>query len=87
MIYILTAAWVLVAALKWSGLAIALAGVSIFGWYFIRANARAARKDSADVTVVAWGGAAARSGIKILVLGIMVQVVGFLLAMALPGRM
>ena len=40
-------AWTFVGVLKFGGLAVALIGVAVFGWYFVRGNARAAR-DNAD---------------------------------------
>ena len=83
---ILDVAWSLSAILKFGGIAVALAGVAIFGWYFVRANARAARNESEEGASVAWGGAGAKIGIKILGLGILLQIAAFLLAVVLPGR-
>lgn len=81
---ILNLIWTLTGFLKFTGLALALGGVAMFGWYFVRANARAARKDDAPV---AWGGAGAMNGVKILGLGLGVQLLAFVLILLLPGRM
>jgi hypothetical protein len=61
--------------------------VALFGWHFVRANARAARKDAGDDAPVAWGGAGAMQGLKILGLGLGVQFAAFVLMLLLPGRM
>ena len=65
----------------------ALAGVATFGWHFVRANARAARKDAGDDAPVAWGGAGAMLGAKLLGVGLAVQLAAFVLIALLPGRM
>ena len=83
---ILDAAWLLSAILKYGGIIVALGGVAIFGWYFVRANARAARKEDEEGASVAWGGTGARNGLKVLGLGILLQLAAFLLAIVLPGR-
>jgi len=71
---------------KYAGLALALAGVALFGWYFVRDNARAATRDTGD-GAVAWGGPRALLGAKIVAAGIALQVAAFLVAAFLPGRM
>jgi hypothetical protein len=58
----------------------------MFGWHFVRAHARAARKDAGDDAPVAWGGAGAIKGVKILGAGLGVQLVAFVLILLLPGR-
>jgi hypothetical protein len=83
---ILDAAWLLPSILKYAGIIVALGGVAIFGWYFVRANARAAREEDAEGGSVAWGGAGAKTGIKVLGLGMALQIAAFLLAVVLPGR-
>ena len=83
---ILDAAWLLSAILKYGGIVVALGGVAIFGWYFVRANAREARKENEEEASVSWGGAGGRSGLKVLGLGILLQLAAFLLAAVLPGR-
>ena len=83
---ILDLAWMLSSVLKFGGLALALGGVAMFGWYFVRANARAARNDVGANAAVAWGGADAMKGVKLLALGLAVQVAAFVLILLLPGR-
>ena len=51
------AAWLLIKVLSYGGLAVALLGVAIFGWHFVRLNARAGRGDSGDIPrILAWSG-------------------------------
>lgn len=78
--------WTLSAFFKYGGLLLALAGVAIFGWYFVRANARAALQDTGENTV-AWGGPRAVTGLKVLAAGMVVQVLAFGISAFLPGRM
>ena len=86
MVLLLNAAWALYSVLKFAGLAIAIIGVAIFGWYFVRANARAARNADKNASI-AWGGAGATVGLKVIAFGLAMQVTGFLLALVLPSRM
>ena len=83
---LLNLAWIFCGTLKFSGLAVALGGVAMFGWYFVRANARAARKDAGENAAVAWGGAGAMRGAKVLALGLLMQFAAFILMALLPGR-
>ena len=69
---ILSAAWFLVQFLKYIGLAIALLGVVIFGWYFVSINACAARSSRNDVSPEAWRDPGAIRGAKLLGIGIVV---------------
>lgn len=80
-------AWIFVGVLKFGGLAVALIGVAIFGWYFVRGNAQAAREDASTVPSSSWRGAGPIFGAKILGLGIALQILSVLLAVALPGRL
>ncbi len=82
---LLDIAWMFCGLLKYGGLAVALGGVVIFGWHFVRANARAARQ-TVDENTVAWGGPGAMLGVKVLAVGVAVQVVAFVLMLLLPGR-
>jgi len=83
---LLDAGWMISSFLKYGGLAVALGGVAIFGWYFVGANARAAQRDG-DQNSVAWGGAGAMLGIKVLAVGVAVQLASFVLRLLLPGRL
>ena len=78
-------AWALDGTLKYGGFIIALAGVAIFGWYFVRINARAALAERSDIPVKSWRGSGALFGAKIFALGIVVQVASFILGTMLPG--
>jgi hypothetical protein len=86
---ILDAAWMFAGFLKFGGLAVALGGVAMFGRHFIRSNARGAHNDSAGAdgdAPIAWGGAGAKRGLKVLALGLALQLAAFVLALLLPGR-
>jgi hypothetical protein len=80
-------AWTFVGVLKFGGLAVALIGVAVFGWYFVRGNARAARGDCDKVPSSSWRGPGPILGTKILGVGIALQVLSVLLAGVLPGRL
>jgi hypothetical protein len=80
-------AWTFVGMFKFGGLAVALIGVAVFGWYFVRGNAQAARDDSDKVPSSSWRGPGPIFGAKILGVGIALQVLSVLLAMALPNRL
>ncbi len=83
MMQVLAVAWVLAKVFKYAGLAVALGGVVFFGKYFIRQNARAAQSENQPV---AWGGAGAMTGLRIVVIGLAIQVAGFVFALCLPVR-
>jgi hypothetical protein len=83
----LSLAWMVVGVLKFGGLGVALIGVAVFGWYFVRGNAQAARSDSDKVPSSSWRGPGPIFGAKILGLGIALQVVSVLVVVALPGRL
>jgi hypothetical protein len=83
---ILNLAWIFCGTLKFGGLAVALGGVAMFGWYFVKANARSARRDAGEDARVAWGGKGAMTGAKVLALGLVAQFAAFLLMALLPGR-
>jgi hypothetical protein len=80
-------AWTFVGVLKFGGLVVALIGVAVFGWYFVRGNAQAARDDSNKVPSSSWRGPGPIFGAKILGFGIALQLLSVLLAVALPGRL
>jgi hypothetical protein len=83
----LNLAWMFVGVLKFGGLAVALSGVAVFGWYFVRGNAQAARDNADKVPSSSWRGPGPIFGAKILGTGIALQVMSALLAAALPGRL
>lgn len=87
---LLDLAWMFCGLLKYGGLALALAGVVMFGWYFVRANAHAAKQDAhkqdGSENAIVWGGPRAMMGAKVIGLGLAVQLVAFVLMALLPGR-
>jgi hypothetical protein len=83
----LNLAWMFVGILKFGGLAVALIGVAVFGWYFVRENAQAAQGNSNKVPSSSWRGPGPIFGAKILAVGMTLQVMSVLLAVALPGRL
>jgi hypothetical protein len=82
----LDAGWLLQKSLSFGGLAIALAGVATFGWYFVRINALAAQGDSNEVPPQSWRGPGARIGLMIFVTGVALAGASVVLAAMLPGR-
>jgi hypothetical protein len=81
------AASILYSTLKIGSLIFALAGVAVFGWYFVRANTRAARDVSEKNAGVSWGGNGAKIGVRVLVFGLLLQLPAFLLVVVLPSRL
>ncbi len=84
---VLDIAWLLVKILSYGGLAVALLGVAIFGWHFVRINARAGRGETSAVPAASWRGPGATLGLKILLLGAGLQVASFFLSAVLPPRL
>ncbi len=80
-------AWLIVGVLKFGGLALALIGIAVFGWYFVRGNDRAARDGAGGVPSSSWRGPGPILGAKILAGGIALQLLSVLLAVMLPGRL
>lgn len=66
--------------LSFGGLAIAFAGVAIFGWYFVLINARAAQVEMNKIPRSSWHGKGAMRGLRTLALGITLQLASFILA-------
>ena len=85
--YLLGAAWVLIKFLSYGGFAVALAGVAVFGWHFVRINARAAERGGPDIPLEAWRGTGAMRGLYILACGAGMQIASMLLAVIVPGRL
>jgi hypothetical protein len=84
--FLLDAAWMLAKALSFAGLVIALSGVGVFGWHFVRANAAAAKVEGQENQAVAWGGQGARTGLMILAGGVAMAFLAVVLRLVLPGR-
>jgi hypothetical protein len=85
MTYIHDAAWILVKTLSFGGVAVALAGVAIFGWYFIRLNAIAAQGEANSIPAESWRGRGAKRGLVVFAGGAGLQLSSFLLAAMLRG--
>ena len=73
-------AWILTEALSYGGLAVALAGVAIFGWYYVLINARAARVDMNKIPGKSWHGKGAKFGLWTLAVGLAMQLASFIVA-------
>jgi hypothetical protein len=85
--FFLDIAWPLVSVLKYLGLAAALGGVAVFGWFFVRGNAQAAQNGNGTVPSSSWRGDGPMFGVRVLTAGILMEVVSVLLASVLPGRL
>jgi hypothetical protein len=83
---LLDIAWILVKILAFGGLGVALTGVAVFGWHFVRHNAIAGQGEGNQVPPESWRGPGARFGLVILAAGAGLQIVSMLLAALLPGR-
>ncbi len=81
---LLDVAWPLVGLLKYTGLAAALIGIVIFGWFFVRGNAQS---ESGDVPSSSWRGPGPMLGAKILMVGTLLEIASIGLAVLLPGRL
>jgi hypothetical protein len=86
MTHFLDAARLLQKTLSLGGLAVALAGVATFGWYFIRINALAAEDETNQIPPESWRGRGAKFGLLILVSGIGLALAAMFLGAMLPGR-
>lgn len=82
----LDAGWMLQKTFSLGGLFLALAGVAVFGWHFVRLNALAARGDSGAIPAEAWRGPGARFGYSIFAAGVTLAVASMILAASLPNR-
>ena len=83
----LSAFWHLQKIMSIGGLWTALAGVTIFGWHFVRLNALAAQGDGDEIPSASWRGRGATSGIAIFALGVLLAVASIILSANLPGRL
>jgi hypothetical protein len=82
----LAAGWLLQKTLSFAGLAAMLAGVAIFGWYFVRINALAAQGETGDIPPESWRGTGAKYGLFIFAAGVALALSSVILASMLPGR-
>lgn len=77
-------AYIVSTVLKFSGTAIATAGVGIFGFYFIRDNGRAARRGQDNIPAKAWRGKGPQQAARILAIAVFVFALSGLVSMILP---
>lgn len=71
--------------LKFGGAAMALAGLGIFGFYFIRENGRSARKGQNAVPSSAWRGNGPIKGLKLIACGALVIGASVAVSFLLPS--
>lgn len=71
--------------LKFTGAAIAMVAVGIFGFYFIRDNGRSARRGENSVPAKAWRGTGPRTAARIFAVGVFVLMLSFLVSLVLPA--
>lgn len=71
--------------LKFAGAAIAVTGVGIFGFYFIRDNGRSARRGESSVPAKAWRGPGPRKAVRIFAAGVFALILSVLVSLILPG--
>ena len=82
----LDAAWAGVRFLTDASLLVAIAGVGIFGWHFVRTSGDAVEADAKEISSLAWRGRGALLGLKVLACGAALQVAAILLSAVLPSR-
>jgi hypothetical protein len=83
----LDAAWTVVSVCKYGSIIIALTGVGIFGFYFVRENARSARQGENTIPATAWRGKGPRLGAQLLAAGVVLQLISIIVAVTVPGRL
>lgn len=71
--------------LKFCGVLVAVFGVGLFGFHFIRENARAARRGESAVPADAWRGAGPRKGARLLAIGALMLIASLIVSLILPG--
>ncbi len=82
---LLDAAWILQKFISVGGLLIALCGVAVFGYHFIRGNALAAKTGSGEIPAESWRGAGPRTGLILFGTGVGLAVASVILATQLAG--
>jgi hypothetical protein len=83
---LLSAAWLFWKILSVGSLVVALSGVAVFGWHFVRINAQAGRKDAGEIPRESWRGKGAMLGLKILGLGVILWAGAIALGAVLPSQ-
>lgn len=72
--------------LKFVGVAFGFAGVMVFGFHFIRENARSARQGESAVRREAWRGEGPKKGIRLFAVGVAVVLASLVVSLILPGQ-
>jgi hypothetical protein len=75
-------AWLLMTVLRFAGIIIVIAGVALFGVYFIGGNARAT---DGRVPVSSWLGAGPKKAMRIVALGALMLLAAFLTSFFIPN--
>jgi hypothetical protein len=83
--HVFTAASAVSTVLKFAGVAFGFAGVMIFGFHFIRENARSARQGESHVRREAWRGEGPKKGIRLFAIGVAVVAASLMVSLILPG--
>jgi hypothetical protein len=76
--------WLLVTILRFSGLPLMFAGFAVFGVYFVRENALAARAGDGNIPASSWQGAGPKMAMAIFAMGAGMLFIAHLFAMYLP---
>ena len=84
--HIIDGVWGLTEALNFGGVAVAVVGVGIFGWTFVKLNALAARGESSSIPSASWRGRPSLVAATVLACGVGMQVLGYVIAVWLPFR-
>lgn len=70
---------------KFAGAGIALTGLGIFGFYFIRENGRSARKGMNSVPTTAWRGKGPIKGLRYMAYGAILISISIAVSFLLPS--
>jgi hypothetical protein len=82
MAQVLHLAWILMMVLRFAGIIIVFAGVALFGVFFIGANARAT---DSRIPASSWKSAGSKRGIRIIALGAIMLLCGFVISLFMPN--
>jgi hypothetical protein len=80
------AAWAISRVLSVAALLLAVAGVIIFGWNFVKLSARAGQRESRDIPSQAWAGRQAKIAYWIVGSGAVLLLTAIILANILPTQ-
>jgi hypothetical protein len=74
--------WIMMTVFRFTGIALVFAGVTLFGVYFIGANARAT---DGCIPVSSWKSAGAKRGMQIVALGTLMLLAAFKISLLMPN--